>query len=171
MPVYMRSTGPPSGPRSRDSPSSYSRRTPLSKSLKGRTSWGCWWRSGRPWRRRRPGTTAPATRPFVTSVWTTPSTRACLLKQVWRRPRRVAQQDSLRGGQGSAGAMPDSLDFALAGHRTRPRSRRARAVEAPLRRRRVKKVAVIGTGRMGGAFATAFAKRTSHRVSIRGSHN
>jgi predicted dinucleotide-binding enzyme len=34
----------------------------------------------------------------------------------------------------------------------------------------VKKIVVIGTGRMGGAFATAFAKRTSHAVSIRGSH-
>ena len=34
----------------------------------------------------------------------------------------------------------------------------------------MKKIAVIGTGRMGGAFATAFAKRTSHTVSIRGSH-
>lgn len=31
-------------------------------------------------------------------------------------------------------------------------------------------IVVIGTGRMGGAFATAFAKRTSHTVSIRGSH-
>jgi predicted dinucleotide-binding enzyme len=34
----------------------------------------------------------------------------------------------------------------------------------------VKKIVVIGTGRMGGAFATAFAERTSHTVSIRGSH-
>jgi predicted dinucleotide-binding enzyme len=34
----------------------------------------------------------------------------------------------------------------------------------------MKKIAVIGTGRMGRAFATAFAKRTSHTVSIRGSH-
>jgi predicted dinucleotide-binding enzyme len=34
----------------------------------------------------------------------------------------------------------------------------------------VKKIVVIGTGRMGGAFATAFAKRTSYAVSIRGSH-
>jgi 3-hydroxyisobutyrate dehydrogenase-like beta-hydroxyacid dehydrogenase len=34
----------------------------------------------------------------------------------------------------------------------------------------VKKIVVIGTGRMGGAFATAFAKRTSHAVLIRGSH-
>jgi predicted dinucleotide-binding enzyme len=34
----------------------------------------------------------------------------------------------------------------------------------------VKKVVVIGTGRMGGALATACAKRTSHKVSIRGSH-
>jgi 8-hydroxy-5-deazaflavin:NADPH oxidoreductase len=34
----------------------------------------------------------------------------------------------------------------------------------------VKKIVVVGTGRMGGAFATAFAKRTSHAVSIRGSH-
>ena len=34
----------------------------------------------------------------------------------------------------------------------------------------MKKIVVIGTGRMGGAFATAFAKRTSHAVSIRGSH-
>ena len=33
----------------------------------------------------------------------------------------------------------------------------------------MKKIVVIGTGRMGGAFATAFAKRTSHTVSIRGS--
>ena len=31
-------------------------------------------------------------------------------------------------------------------------------------------IVVIGTGRMGGAFATAFAERTSHTVSIRGSH-
>src|SRR5689334_13716307 len=38
------------------------------------------------------------------------------------------------------------------------------------RRRSVKKIVVIGTGRMGGAFATAFAERTSHTVSIRGSH-
>src|SRR4029077_2237166 len=38
------------------------------------------------------------------------------------------------------------------------------------RRRSVKKIVVIGTGRMGRAFATAFAKRTSHAVSIRGSH-
>src|SRR6202030_4687300 len=30
------------------------------------------------------------------------------------------------------------------------------------KRRSVKKIVVIGTGRMGGAFATAFAKRTSH---------
>ena len=35
----------------------------------------------------------------------------------------------------------------------------------------MKKIVVIGTGRMGGAFATAFAKRTSHAVSIRGSHD
>ena len=34
----------------------------------------------------------------------------------------------------------------------------------------MKKIVVIGTGRMGGAFATAFAKRTSHKVSIWGSH-
>jgi len=34
----------------------------------------------------------------------------------------------------------------------------------------MKKIVVIGTGRMGGAFATAFAKRGSHAVSIRGSH-
>ena len=34
----------------------------------------------------------------------------------------------------------------------------------------MKKIVVIGTGRMGEAFATAFAKRTSHAVSIRGSH-
>jgi predicted dinucleotide-binding enzyme len=34
----------------------------------------------------------------------------------------------------------------------------------------VKKIVVIGTGRMGGAFVTEFAKRTSHAVSIRGSH-
>src|SRR5260370_41951773 len=66
--------------------------------------------------------------------------------------------------------MPDCLDFASAGHRARPRSRRARAVEAPPRRRTVKKIVVIGTGRMGGAFATRFAKRTSHAGSIRGSH-
>src|SRR5260370_31730308 len=38
------------------------------------------------------------------------------------------------------------------------------------RRSSVKKIVVIGTGRMGGAFATAFAKRTSLTVSIRGSH-
>ena len=34
----------------------------------------------------------------------------------------------------------------------------------------MKEIVVIGTGRMGGAFATAFAERTSHTVSIRGSH-
>jgi predicted dinucleotide-binding enzyme len=34
----------------------------------------------------------------------------------------------------------------------------------------VKKIVVVGTGRMGGAFATAFAEGTSHTVSIRGSH-
>ena len=34
----------------------------------------------------------------------------------------------------------------------------------------MKKIVVIGTGRMGGTFATAFVKRTSHAVSIRGSH-
>lgn len=34
----------------------------------------------------------------------------------------------------------------------------------------MKKIVVIGTWRMGGAFATALAKRTSHAVSIRGSH-
>ena len=34
----------------------------------------------------------------------------------------------------------------------------------------MKKIIVIGTGRMDGAFATSFAKRTSHAVSIRGSH-
>jgi predicted dinucleotide-binding enzyme len=34
----------------------------------------------------------------------------------------------------------------------------------------MEKIVVIGTGRMGEAFATAFAKRTSHAVSIRGSH-
>ena len=34
----------------------------------------------------------------------------------------------------------------------------------------MKRIVVIGTGRMGGAFATAFAKRTSHAVLIRGSH-
>jgi 8-hydroxy-5-deazaflavin:NADPH oxidoreductase len=34
----------------------------------------------------------------------------------------------------------------------------------------VEKIVVIGTGRMSGAFATAFAERTSHTVSIRGSH-
>ncbi len=34
----------------------------------------------------------------------------------------------------------------------------------------MKKIIVIGTGRMDGAFATAFARRTSHAVSIRGSH-
>jgi len=34
----------------------------------------------------------------------------------------------------------------------------------------VKKIVVIGTGRMGEAFATAFAERTSHTVSIRGSY-
>ena len=31
----------------------------------------------------------------------------------------------------------------------------------------MKKIVVIGTGRMGGTFATAFAKRTLHAVSIR----
>lgn len=30
------------------------------------------------------------------------------------------------------------------------------------------KVAIIGTGRMGSAFAAAFAKRTAHAVFIRG---
>jgi prephenate dehydrogenase len=34
----------------------------------------------------------------------------------------------------------------------------------------VKKIVVIGTERMGEAFATAFAETTSHTVSIRGSH-
>ena len=34
----------------------------------------------------------------------------------------------------------------------------------------MKKIVVIGTGRMGGAFATAFVKRTSHKVSICESH-
>ena len=34
----------------------------------------------------------------------------------------------------------------------------------------MKKIVVVGTGRMGGAFATAFAERTSHTVAIRGSH-
>ena len=34
----------------------------------------------------------------------------------------------------------------------------------------MKKIVVIGTERMGGAFATAFAKRTSHAVSSRVSH-
>ena len=34
----------------------------------------------------------------------------------------------------------------------------------------MKKIVVIGTGRIGGAFATAFVKRTSYAVSIRGSH-
>jgi predicted dinucleotide-binding enzyme len=34
----------------------------------------------------------------------------------------------------------------------------------------VKRIGVIGTGRMGEAFATAFAKRTSHTVSICRSH-
>ena len=34
----------------------------------------------------------------------------------------------------------------------------------------MEKIVVIGTGRMVGAFATAFAERTSHTVSIRGSH-
>ena len=34
----------------------------------------------------------------------------------------------------------------------------------------MKKIVVIGTGRMGGAFATAFARRTSHAVSSRVSH-
>jgi predicted dinucleotide-binding enzyme len=34
----------------------------------------------------------------------------------------------------------------------------------------VKKIVVVGTGRTGGAFATAFAERTSHTVAIRGSH-
>ena len=34
----------------------------------------------------------------------------------------------------------------------------------------MKKIVVIGTGRMGGAFATAFAKRTSHAASSRVSH-
>src|SRR4029077_659461 len=37
-------------------------------------------------------------------------------------------------------------------------------------RKSMKKIVVIGTGRMGGAFATAFVKRTPHAVSIRGSH-
>ena len=34
----------------------------------------------------------------------------------------------------------------------------------------MKKIVVIATVRMGGPFATAFAKRTSHAVSIRGWH-
>ena len=34
----------------------------------------------------------------------------------------------------------------------------------------MKKIVVIGTGRMGGTFATAFAKRMSHPVPIRGSY-
>jgi predicted dinucleotide-binding enzyme len=34
----------------------------------------------------------------------------------------------------------------------------------------LKKIVVIGTGRTGGASETTFAKRTSHTVSIRGSH-
>ena len=34
----------------------------------------------------------------------------------------------------------------------------------------MKKIIVIGTGRIDGAFTTAFAKRTSRAVSIRGSH-
>ena len=34
----------------------------------------------------------------------------------------------------------------------------------------MKRIVVVGTGRMGSAFATAFARRTSHAVSIRGSH-
>ncbi|HEX3525032.1 MAG TPA: NAD(P)-binding domain-containing protein [Stellaceae bacterium] len=34
----------------------------------------------------------------------------------------------------------------------------------------MKKIVVVGTGRMGGAFAAAFAERTSHTVAIRGSH-
>ena len=34
----------------------------------------------------------------------------------------------------------------------------------------MEKIGVIGTGRMGEAFATAFVERTSHTVSIRGSH-
>ena len=34
----------------------------------------------------------------------------------------------------------------------------------------MKKIVAIGTGRMGEAFATAFAERTSHTISIRGSH-
>ena len=32
------------------------------------------------------------------------------------------------------------------------------------------KLAIIGSGRMGSAFATAFATRTSHAVAVRGSH-
>jgi predicted dinucleotide-binding enzyme len=34
----------------------------------------------------------------------------------------------------------------------------------------VKKIVVVGTGRIGGAFAAAFAERTSHTVAIRPSH-
>ena len=34
----------------------------------------------------------------------------------------------------------------------------------------MKEIVVIGTGRTGGAFAIAFAGRTSHTVTIRGSH-
>ena len=34
----------------------------------------------------------------------------------------------------------------------------------------MKKIVVVATGRMGGASATALAKRTSHAASIRGSH-
>src|SRR4029077_2981312 len=37
-------------------------------------------------------------------------------------------------------------------------------------RKSMKKIIVIGTGRMGGAFATAFVNRTSHAVSIRRAH-
>ena len=32
------------------------------------------------------------------------------------------------------------------------------------------KLAIVGSGRMGSAFATAFATRTSHAVVVRGSH-
>src|SRR5579864_3097066 len=46
--------------------------------LEGENVWGCSCASGRPWRRRRRGTTALATRRSVTFVWTTPvHGRAC----------------------------------------------------------------------------------------------
>src|ERR1700722_7984853 len=98
-----------------------------------------------------------------------------------RHPGGVAVLAKVTGDYDKTG-LPDPLElrfyFTLAGlaiaqliviPAKRPRSRKRRNAARP-RRRSVKKIVVIGTGRMGGAFATAFAKRTSHAVAIRGSH-